>query len=346
MKVKSLGKKVLLGLLLVVLILVVIYKELVGYGWMQLKGQLQVVREAVPLEEFLENDSTTAEQKAKIQVILEAKEFAFNELGVNYSENYSTIFDQKGKPSMFVVTACDPFAFKPRTWSFPIVGQFPYKGYFEREKAVEEFRKVKDEEGLDVGLRTAGGWSTLGWFKDPVLSNMLNRSEGDLAALIIHELTHFTLFVKDSVTFNENLATFIGDKGAILFMEKKYGKGSEKVVDFVNAMDDELLFKDYMLNAAQSLNELYNGFKDESDSLKTVLKKEQIELIKKNYDTLPFRSNRYKGYFENYTPNNTFFMSMLRYNSQQDELESELKDKFDGDLKAYLEYLKGKYPSL
>lgn len=346
MKVKSLVKKVLLGLLLLVLILVVIYRDLIGYGWMQLIGQLQVVREAVPLEEFLENDSTTADQKAKIQVILEAKEFAFNELGINYSDNYSTIFDQKGKPSMFVVTACDPYSFRPRTWSFPIVGQFPYKGYFVRDKAVEEYRRVRDEEGLDAGLRTAGGWSTLGWFKDPVLSNMLNRSEGDLASLIIHELTHFTLFVKDSVTFNENLATFIGDKGAILFMERKYGKDSKEVVDFVNSLQDELLFKDYMLNSAQSLNELFSGFDNQSDSVKSILKQERIQSIKQNYDTLPFRSNRYSGYFENYTPNNTFFMSMLRYNSQQDELEKELNDKFAGDLKAYLEYLKGKYPSL
>ncbi len=43
---------------------------------------------------------------------------------------------------------------------------------------------------------------------------MLNRSEGDLANLIIHEMSHATIFVKDSVDFNENLATFIGDRGA------------------------------------------------------------------------------------------------------------------------------------
>lgn len=346
MKVKSLVKKVLLALLLALVVLAVVYRDLLGYGFMQLQGQLQVVREAVSLEDYLANDSTTAEQKAKVQIVLEAKEFAFNELGIHYTENYSTLFDQKGKPSMYVVTACEPFAFKPRMWSFPIVGQFPYKGYFDREKAVEEFKRVRDLEGLDAGLRTAGGWSTLGWFKDPVLSNMLKRSDGDLASLIIHELTHFTLFVKDSVAFNENLATFIGDKGAILFMQNKYGHDSEEVADFVNGLEDELLFKDYMLKAAKSLDDLYKGFDEESDSLKTLMKRDRIETIKRNYDTVSFKSNRYTEYFDNYTPNNTFFMSMLRYNSQQSELETELNDNFNGNLKAYLEYLKGKYPSL
>lgn len=346
MKVKSGLKKIGLGLLGLLFVLAIVYRDLVGYGLMQLRGQLQVVREAVSLEAFLASDSTTQEQKQKVQIILEAKAFAFEELGINFSENYATIFDQKGKPSMYVVTACDPFSFRPRMWSFPVVGQFPYKGYFERDKAVDEFRRVRDEEGLDASIRTAGGWSTLGWFKDPVLSNMLNRSEGDLASLIIHELTHGTLFVKDSVTFNENLATFIGDKGAVLFMEKKYGKEAPEVIDFLNKMEDELRFKDYMLKSAQHLNELYESFENEPDSIRMSLKTERISAIRQHYDTIDFKSDAYKGYFEDFTPNNTFFMSMLRYNAQQDELEKVLRNDFDGDLKEYLVFLKQKYPSL
>jgi len=343
-------KKILLRTLAVIAILLVVfgivYRDLVGYGWMQLNGQLQVVREAIPLEEFIALDSTTVEQKKSIQTIIEAKEFAFNELGINYSDNYSEIFDQKGKPSMFVVTGCEPFAFVPRLWSFPIVGKFPYKGYFKREKAIEEFKRVRDEENLDAGLRTAGGWSTLGWFKDPVLSNMLRRSEGDLAALIIHELTHGTLFVKDSVTFNENLATFIGDKGAELFLAKKYGDDSDELNAFKQQRTDEIKFRTYMLMSAKSLDSLYKSFGEESDSLKAQLKADQIKNIKLNFDTVHFSTGRYSTYFDTYTPNNTFFMSMLRYNSQQDDLEKELNEKFEGDLKRYLEFLKGKYPSL
>lgn len=346
MKVKNTFTKVTLILLLIGLVMAVSYRELIAYGFMQLQGQLKVVREAVSLDEFMQMDSTTQEQKEKIQVIIEAKKFAFEELGINYSDNYSTIFDQKGVASMYVVTACEPYAFVPRLWSFPIIGEFPYKGFFEKGKAIEEFKRVRDEEHQDAGLRTAGGWSTLGWFKDPVLSNMLNREEGDLASLIIHELTHGTIFVKDSVTFNENLANFIGDNGAILFMEKKYGKASPEVNDFINKMSDEIVFKEYMLSSAQYLNELYQGFTTETDSLKELRKMSRITEIKKNYDTLSFKSTRYRDYFEKYTPNNTFFMSMLRYNGQQEELQRQLDLDFNGDLKSYILYLKKNYPSL
>lgn len=346
MKVKKILKWTGLSLLLIIIVLGVWQRELVAYGWLQLKGQLNVVNNAIPLEEFMELPTTTEEQKEKVEIILEAKSFAFDELGINYSDNYSTIFDQEGKPSMYVVTACELYYFKPRMWKFPVVGSLPYKGFFDLEKAREEARRVKDEEGLEVNIRTAGGWSTLGWFKDPVLSNMLNRSEGDLASLIIHELTHGTLFVKDSVTFNENLASFIGDKGGIMFLEKKYGKDSDQVIEYKQSLQDEVTFKNYMLVAAQHLDSAYKAMRDLTLEEKEEQKASVLQEIRTNYDTLTFASDIYQGYFDERTPQNTFFMSMLRYNSQQQELERQLQTDFGGDLLAYLTYLKKRFPSL
>lgn len=346
MKVRKILKWTGLSLLLIIIVLGVWQRELVGYGWLQLKGQLNVVNNAIPLEEFLQLPTTTEEQKEKVQIILEAKAFAFDQLGINHSDNYSNIFDQEGKPSMYVVTACDPYFFKARMWKFPVVGSVPYKGFFDLEKAREEANRVKEEEQLEVDIRTAGGWSTLGWFKDPVLSNMLNRSEGDLASLIIHELTHGTLFVKDSVTFNENLASFIGDKGAIMFLENKYGEGSKEVLEFKESLKDEVTFKNYMLQSAQHLDSVYRSMVDKPIDEKERLKGLALEEIKTNYDTLTFASEVYQGYFKDRTPKNTFFMSMLRYNSQQQELERQLQNDFGGDLLAYLTYLKKRFPSL
>ena len=339
-------KRIGLGLLVLLVLGYVWQFELVNYGIGQLRGQLRVVNNAMPLEEFLELPETTEEEKEKVGVILEARQFAFDSLGINYSDNYTTIFDQEDKPSMYVVTACEPYALKPRMWKFPVVGSMPYKGFFEREKAVEAAQAIRAKDSIDVSVRTAGGWSTLGWFKDPVLSNMLKRTEGDLASLIIHELTHFTLFVKDSVTFNENLATFIGDKGAILFLEGKYGRESAEVSVFKNRLADEERFKNYMLFSAKKLDSLYTAMEDFDLVDKKRLKTEMIDAVRTNIDTVSFQSDRFKGFFEEFTPNNTYFMSFLRYNSQLGLLEEELNNNFGGDLKAYLEWLKKTYPSL
>lgn len=339
-------KRIGLGLLLLILIVYLWHFELANYGLMQLRGQLNVVNNAVPLEEFLEKPETTDEQRFKVQVIREARTFAFDSLGINYSDNYTKIFDQEDKPSMYVVTACEPFEFKARLWKFPVVGSVPYKGFFSREKAMEEARSIRAADSIDVSVRTAGGWSTLGWFNDPVLSNMLKRSEGDLASLIIHELTHGTLYIKDSVTFNENLASFIGDKGAVLFLEAKYGKGAEEVNEFLARQADEERFKSYMLYASKKLDSTYTAIADFEKERKQEIKDQVIEDIRSGIDTVSFESDRYKGYFEKYKPNNTFFMSFLRYNSQLELLEEELNANFDGDLKRFLIYLKETYPSV
>ena len=71
-----------------------------------------------------------------------------------------------------------------------------------------------------------------------------------------------------------------------------------------------------------------------------------IDAICANIDTVAFRSERYKEVFDNFTPNNTYFMSFLRYNSQLGLLEAELNNKFGGDIKRYLMALKETYPSL
>ena len=72
MKVKKILKKVGLGLIVLIAILVVWQYELVSYGMMQLRGQLKVINQSVPLEEFLADSTTTAEQREKVKIILES----------------------------------------------------------------------------------------------------------------------------------------------------------------------------------------------------------------------------------------------------------------------------------
>jgi predicted aminopeptidase len=123
------------------------------------------------------------------------------------------------------------FQLKAYEWDFPLIGSFSYKGFFNYDQALEEEDKIR-KNGYDTSIDEIAGWSTLGWFKDPVLSDMLDRSSGSLANLIIHELTHGTLYVKDNVDFNENLASFVGDKGALIFLRHKYGENSKEYHEY------------------------------------------------------------------------------------------------------------------
>ncbi len=214
------------------ILLILWQHELVLYGIAQGKGQLKIVWGAEPIEDILKDPIVHDTIKYKLSLIQEIKQFAFDSLGINKSKNYSTYYDQKGQPLLWVITGCEPYELKAKEWTFPIIGSFTYKGFFDFEKAKNEELVLK-AENFDTNIGTVGGWSTLGFFKDPVLSNMLKRDEGDLANLIIHELTHGTLFVKDSISFNENLASFIGDKGAQKFLRHKFGESSEEYIRYV-----------------------------------------------------------------------------------------------------------------
>ncbi len=310
--------------------------ELIVYGAVQGFGQVSILFKAKPIQEIYNDPNSPDSLVKKLEFIDSVRTYAVDILGLKESENYRSIYDQQGKPIMFVVTACKPYEFVPKTWKFPVVGEVPYKGYFNLDLAIRERDKLK-AEGWDTSIRTAGAWSTLGWFKDPILSEMLKRSPGDLANLIIHELSHGTVFVKDEVTFNENLATFIGDRGAEQFLADYYGENSPELMDYLANQSDEKLYVQHILKAVEKLKELYTNL-DRMDSLSK--EKEKNLLIKSvvtEVDTLGLINiDNYKKIFKDKLPNNTYFMSFLRYQSNQDSLAAILKTSFDGNIKNFI----------
>ena len=167
------GLKIGIGLLT---ILCLFNCKSIVYGVQQGMGQLKIVWNAEPLESYLNNDIYPDSLKIKIRLIDEIKKFAVDSLGIYPSKNYSKMYNQNGSPGMYVVTACEPYALEPYQWSFPIVGKFSYKGFFKKKRAVNEAERLK-KEGYDTDVGEVNAWSTLGWFKDPVMSSMLQKTE-------------------------------------------------------------------------------------------------------------------------------------------------------------------------
>lgn len=340
-------KRILASLVILMIVLVFIYFDLILYGVRQGVGQLHIIRNARPVEEFIHDPAFPDSLKSKLILIRDVRQFAIDSLGLKDTRNYKTLYDQKGEEIMWVVTACEPFALRPREWRFPVVGAVPYKGFFNRDLAVALAQEL-EAEGWDVSIRNPGGWSTLGWFTDPILSKMLERNEGDLANLIIHEMSHATIFVKDSVDFNENLATFIGDRGAELFLIATYGPESEEYKTYIDEDHDYLRFADHMLRGAGKLDSLYQTMQeDDPVEHKRRLKEDMIRGIVESLDTLTLRTARNPAHrFRETLPNNAYFMNFVRYQAKQDIFMEEWRGRFGGDLQAYIRYLAEKYPFL
>ena len=319
------------------------------YGIRQGVGQLHIVNNARPISEVLADSTFPDSLKPKLLLIQEIRKFAVDSLGINESDNYTEVYDQKGEPAMYVVTACNPYEMKPYEWHFSFLGKFTYKGFFSKEKAKQEYESLK-EKGLDVELGTAKAWSTLGWFKDPILSEILKDEPGKIARLIIHELTHGTLYIIDSVEYNENLATFVGDQGSVLFLKYKYGVESKEMRDYIGHISDVHKYSDHILKGLDSLKALYANasFKQLDTSAKNIKKYQLMHNILQSADTISFydKSKFKKLLSPDFKVNNTFFLTYMTYHQEQNIFEEEFKTKFNSDFKKYLAYLKGRYSSL
>jgi len=341
-------KKIFTITLLLIVSLIIGNCRLVSYGVKQGIGQIRIVKNARPIEEIMKDSLVSDVLKKKLLLVEEIKQFAIDSLGLNPSKNYKTLYDQQGKPILWVVGACPPYTMEAYTWKFPVVGKLPYKGYFKKEDALKEAQKLK-KKGYDSRVGTASAWSTLGFFKDPILSEMLNQSEGQIARLVIHELTHSTLYIKGDAQFNENLATFVGDEGAKIFLKYKYGVSSDQYKDYLGEIADVEKFSSHILKGAKQLDSLYTAF---NESITEEGKKKQkyilIQRIVNNLDTISFHIPQKFTKLQNpdSLPNNAFFVGYITYHKDQGKIWDDFRVKFDSDFKKYLDYLKSNYESV
>lgn len=321
--------------------------SLITYGMRMLKAQLTIVTEAREFSEVYADPEVSDSIKAKLRLIDEIKHFAYDSIGLKQSDNYSSFYDQKGQRLMYVVTAAEPFELKAHKWNFPILGEVPYKGFFDEQKAKDEYYQLR-MQGLDANIGGASGWSTLGWFRDPVLSSMLNSSEADLAELIIHELTHGTLFVTDSVDYNENLAQFVGVEGAKWFLRSKYGENSTQLQTYLTSMAEEEIKTQFMLSQAKILDSVYKSFTPAMTTQQKLGEKRKYFLfIWRRATQLELQANSTfakRILTKMGESGNTVFLQYIRYEAKQDDFS----DQFirDGkNLRVFVRNMVAKYGS-
>lgn len=317
------------------------HHKLVVYGIGQLRGQLNIIYHAKPVEEYLSDPGYPDSLKKKLEFIQDVRTYATDSLGLKNSKNYTTLYDQQGKPALWVITACLPYELTAYEWEFPFLGKVSYKGYFQKEAGLPEVEQLK-EKGYDVDYHPTGGWSTLGWFSDPILSNMLRKNEGQLAELIIHELSHATLFLPGSVDYNENFATFIGEQGALRYLKHRFGERSPEYLRYQYEQEDEARFGAYMLQSSQQLDSLYREvLPTKAPQSRQRIKTETIRAIIQNISNLnlhfPHRYPQYTG--DEKLPNNCYFMTYRRYRKSQQEFKLQLEEQ-NGDIKLWINKLK------
>jgi len=248
-----------------------------------------------PITDFLEKPGIVADTKEKLGLVLAVRDYADKTLKMNVGGSYSS-YSYVDRPALtYILTAVPKTELKPYTWWFLFVGRVPYKGYFSIEDANRAAAELQ-REGYDTVIRTAAAFSTLGWFDDPLLSNLLRYDKVTLADVIFHELLHNTLYVKGSAAFNESLANFVGGHAAIDFFRDKFGEGSAEHQRAVLAWQGDLEFADFLEDVTNTLNVLYASNIPLEDKLRLreeVFARSKREWVRRFADPESYRSRNF-----------------------------------------------------
>jgi predicted aminopeptidase len=226
------------------------------------------------------------------------------------SKNYTRYVSLDRSYLAAVVSASAADSFTRHEWKYPVVGAMPYKGFFNAEDARKEQAKL-EKKGLDVWVRGVDAFSTLGWFRDPLYSYMRDYSPGRLADLIIHESLHATVFIKNQVQFNEELAEFVGSEGARLYVESRFGAYSEEYRDMIASGEESRRYMSFIGELAAELQALYESGADREEILR---EKERIiggaqRRFEAEYDSR-FTGDNYRGFST--LPVNNAYLELYR----------------------------------
>jgi predicted aminopeptidase len=183
-----------------------------------------------PVREVLRAPGLSTYRKLQLERVGLAKRFAKERLGLNDPGSYEHLCLPERKALSWVVSACPADSLRPHTWWFPLVGEVPYKGFFDPREADEEARNLASR-GLVTHVRPVEAYSLLGWLPDPLYTPMLDQSPERLVEVILHELTHATVYVPGRSDFNEAFATFVGRQGARLFWATGWASGSISIAE-------------------------------------------------------------------------------------------------------------------
>jgi predicted aminopeptidase len=291
-----------------------------------------------PIEKVLAEESKNSDVGVMLSMVQEIRRYAVEEIGLVDNRNYTRYLELDRDYLVDVVSACAADSFSPYQWWFPFFGSFPYKGFYEPEDAQREASRLQ-RKGLDVWVRQVDGFSTLGFFSDPIYSFMTEYPLFALAELIIHEQTHATVFVKNEIQFSEELATFVGREGALSFLRDRYGDDSEAYRQALASLSDWSRYRDRVIELYDVLDRLYRSGADSRriraakqrivEEFNQRLRSEATELFQSD----PFRS------FKGIPVNNAYILSFVRYSEDLD-IFYRLYEARGGDLKKTVEVLK------
>jgi predicted aminopeptidase len=228
--------------------------QTVSYYAQAVRGHCQVLARRQSSAKLIADPNTPQELRARLEVAAEICAFARRELELPVNGHYQSYADVDRRYVVWNVTASPEFSLESKTWWYPLVGSLDYRGYF-AERDARKYADRLSQKGFDVTVEGVEAYSTLGWFKDPLLNTFIHHSDAALAEILFHELAHQRVFASGDTDFNEAFATAVGQEGARRWLRRKGSAAS--LEEYLTALQRHVQFVRLVADARKKLEALY-----------------------------------------------------------------------------------------
>ncbi|MEW6304598.1 MAG: aminopeptidase [Verrucomicrobiota bacterium] len=308
-----------------------------GYYGQAAHGQFQILFQRQPIKKLVADPATPVELKQKLELILELRAFAERELALPADGHYLSYVDLRRRFVVWNVNAAPEFSLEANSWWYPIVGSLTYRGYFSEEAARRYAEKLR-RRGYDVYVDGVEAYSTLGWFRDPVLNTFIHHHPTELAAIIFHELAHQRLFVSGDTDFNEAFATAVEQEAVRRWLRSR--NDAPGLAAYETTLQREAQFVQLVTRTRRQLETLFGpGAKRAAPDDESRLREQKervIAQLRADYAQLKTRWGGYDGYDGWFAQplNNAQLNTVDTYHRLVPAFERLLADR-QGDLAAF-----------
>jgi predicted aminopeptidase len=198
----------------------------VSYYLQQARGHMTMLSAAKPTSDIINDAHTSPALKAQLETAQRIRLYASERLALPRNASYMRYADLQRSYVLWNVVATPALSLDAKQWCFIVAGCVSYRGYYDKTAAQAEVAALQ-AQGMDVSLQGVPAYSTLGklsWLgsygADPLLNTFITYSEGELARLIFHELSHQVAYATDDSTFNESFATTVEQLGVQAYLKE------------------------------------------------------------------------------------------------------------------------------
>jgi predicted aminopeptidase len=314
------------------LILPVVGCANIGYYAQAFNGQLEVYAKTRPIAQVIADPATDPAVRTKLVTVLELRDYASQELGLPNNGSYRAYADLKRPYALWNVFATPELSLKPTEWCFIMAGCVAYRGYFSQQNA-NSFAAKLAASGSDVYVGGVTAYSTLGWFRDPVLNTIIRRPVPEIAGLVFHELAHQQLYVGGDSAYSESFAMAVELEGVRRWLKATGAEGEYAAYEAQAQRREE--FMSLVLKHRDRLEALYESGVSEND--KRIGKAQIFAELREEYEQLKTtRWNGYGGYdgWFRQKLNNAHLVSLGMYHRHVPAFRA-LLARHGGDLRAF-----------